>query len=310
MPHALMLATSSGPDRDPQAVIERLMRSGGWTFEVKFDGIRALAEVRSGEVTITNRNGTSIGHRYPDVVEALTGLPDLVLDGEIVCPDGDGRPDFARVHRRDAQSHPLRIRQLARACPAQFVAFDVLEHGVDLRRRAYRQRREVLEQVGSVLREHGAVVPPVDGDGRMMWAMVADLALEGLVAKQDTSTYVGRRAKTWLKIKRTSRVSVLVTGSEPGRGSRASTFRALEMGLFDRDGTIVDVGSVGSGFAEADLQRIWRMLQADEQIVIEVEYLDISPHGILREPVFKGLRNDVPASSCSLGQVISKRPIG
>lgn len=308
---APMLATAMGPHELPEQFIASLTASGKWMFEFKFDGIRAIIECVDGTVTITNRTGRDITDRYPDVVEALTGLPDLVLDGEIVCPDEQGRPDFSRAHRRDCQSNKFAIARLARTCPAQFVVFDVLSlAGTDLRRKQYKARRTQITKLAPVLVEHRIVVPPVSTDGAMMWKVVREMDLEGLVAKRLDSIYVDRRAQTWVKIKRKLRISALVCGYEPGQGSREGSFGALNLAVLDDD-EMVEIGSVGAGFTESDLRRIWKLLQRpNEEIIVEVEFLEVSPNGHLRQPVFKGLRLDVPADSCVLSQLVMPAAAG
>ena len=299
---ALMLATPAAST--PEATIDQLMTAGGWSWEFKYDGIRALVQVSGGFVTITNRRARDITYRYPDVVAHLAGLKrDVILDGEIVCPDANGRPDFHRVHRRDAQGTARAAAQLATSCPAVLVVFDILQcDEVDLRMLDYRRRRRMLEELHE-LPAH-ATVPPVSDDGPMMWTVVQEMGLEGLVAKRHDSRYTGMRSPAWVKIKRTHRLSALVSGYDPGEGSRAKTFGALQLTLVDDAGQLVPVGSVGSGFTEADVQLIWSKLSAGEHpIVVEVAYLEVSPAGQLRQPVFKGLRSDIPAQNCTMAQI-------
>jgi bifunctional non-homologous end joining protein LigD len=303
MTPALMLATpTSGP---PEAVITRLLQDNCWSFEFKMDGIRALLHVSGGKVTITNRNGRDITYRYPDVVRTATGLGDMVLDGEIVCPDADGRPDFGRVQRRDAQGSERAAATMAARFPAQFVVFDVLiRAGVDCRALSYLGRREQLGELAAGLQMHSITSPPVSVDGAMMWRVVCDMGLEGLVAKRHDGRYVGRRSSAWLKVKRTHRISAVVVGYDAGEGSRAGVFGALKLGLLDPvSGATVGIGSVGSGFSNADIAEIWGMLQRREPIVVEVTFLEIGSGRRLRQPVFAGLRRDLAVDDCTVDQV-------
>ena len=305
MPIPLMLA-SRCPPGDPLKIIERMQSEGSWSWEVKVDGIRALVQVTDGQVRVTNRRARDITYRYPDVVDRLTGFPvDVILDGEIACMDERGRPDFARIHRRDAQGSALAARHLAGSLPAQFVGFDVLSvRDVDVRMLDYGHRREELAHLAPQLGDYGVVVPPVSTDGLVMWQAVCDLALEGLVAKRRDSRYQGRRSPAWVKIKRTRRASLLVSGWEAGEGSRASTFGALRLAALGGAGELVQVGSVGSGFSDADVRSMWDLLQRpNEPIVVEVEFLEFSPGGQLRQPVFKGVRQDVPFTDCTVAQL-------
>ncbi len=310
MAHPLMLATPSYGD--PEETIRQLEQSGNWHFEVKADGIRALVEIARGVARITNRSGRDITFRYPDVVGGLAGFgTDVILDGEIVSTDAAGRPDFARIHRRDAQGSARAAAQLATSLPAQLVVFDVLERaGVDLRMLTYLDRRSHLQELAPELAARGVVLPPVMQDGGLMWRVVQQLGLEGLVAKRASSRYTGRRSPDWVKIKATRRLSALVSGWAAGEGSRASAFGALWLSLLDDQGALIPVGKVGSGFDEAAMAQVWdRLTRGDHPIIVEVEYLEMSPSGHLRQPVFKGIRRDIPAEECTMRQV-KGAPIG
>lgn len=302
MRYPVMLATPGNGSDDPLNVIRFLQEQGRWVFEFKYDGVRAVIVISNGKVTIINRRERDITFRYPDIVQQLTGLPDMVLDGEIVCCDTRGRPDFHLIHRRDAQESAARAARLAASIPAQYVVFDVLiRGGEDLRGRPYWFRHEALIRLG--LAEHGVVVPPTSTDGAMLWAAVEELGLEGLVAKRKDSTYRSGESPAWVKIKRWRRLSALVGGYTPGEGSRASTFGALCLRLLGDNDTLVDVGDVGSGFSEADIREIWQLLASGgPPIVVEVQYLELSRSGRLRSPVFVGIRSDVDPHACTLDQ--------
>lgn len=303
--YPLMLATPAG--RDPVTTIAALQRSGEWTFEFKFDGIRALVIVEDGCVKILNRNDRDITYRYPDVVAKLAGIDfDLVLDGEIVCLGPNGLPDFSRVHHRDAQGTAKAAAVLAGKKPATLVAFDLLHYrGVDTRLLPYSERRRYLTDRTRELAAAGVVLPPASPDGATMWAAVEGAGMEGLVAKRTASKYAGRRSSAWVKIKSKQRISALVSGYEPGEGHRAATFGALTLAVLDDAGTAVHVGTVGSGFSDAAIRLIWKRLQAgDHPIIVDVEFLEFSHGQRLRQPVFKSVRTDLEAAACALSQLI------
>lgn len=295
---AVMLASPT--KQTPAELIKQLEDQGTWWFEVKFDGIRAvITRTGDGSVIITNRRQIDITHRYPDVVQRFAGMDFVgILDGEIICVDAKGRPDFERAHRRDAQSSPSAIRRLSVQYPATFVPFDVLQiAGKDVRAEAYTARRMRLATVFSGERDVWSLSAQ---DGTAMWDVVQSWNLEGLVAKLGSSAYVPGRSPAWLKIKATKRISVLINGFEAGKGSRAGQIGALLMFLWNPDGFLVPVGKVGSGFSDADLRLIRRKIDAGEHLVVDVEYLEVSSAGQLRNPVFKGLRQDVPITECTI----------
>lgn len=294
----LMLAAPTELRRDEAA--KTLTDTGEWSAELKLDGIRACATIDGRSVRLTNRRGLDITFRYPDVVRRLA-VPGIhaVIDGEIVVFGADARPDFAAVHRRDAQAVERSARVLAGRMPATFVAFDVLEvAGQDVCDQSYQMRRARLERLSG-----GLDVNPRSDDGQAMWAFVKERRLEGLVLKRKDSRYTGGRSSAWQKVKLVHTLSAVVCGTEPGKGHRARTFGALRLAVINDAGEIVEVGSVGSGFSNADCETIAaRIRKGDLPIIVEVEYLEF-PNGQLRQPVFRGLRMDLEVTDCTLSQL-------
>lgn len=292
------------PGEAPEGVVQRLVAQGGWWFEVKWDGIRAVVDMTDG-VRITNRRGATITDRYPDLVAGLTGKADVVLDCEIVVLD-KGVPSFELAHLRDAQGSSATVARMARRHPATLVPFDVLSlDGVTLELLPYLERRAHLERVVGALKaaEAPVMVPPASGDGMGMWAAVREHHLEGLIAKKVSSRYRRRRSPDWIKIKATSVASVMVGGFTPGTGHLAGTFGNLHMMVVDHDGELVRLGNVGSGFTDKQRREIKHLLNTQQHpIIIDVEYLERSSNGQLRMPVFRGLRTDVDPLSCNTDQ--------
>lgn len=291
--------------------------NGTYVFERKYDGIRGILAWNGGTVTLTNRNGVNISHRYPEVIREAElfakSNPDtkLILDGELLCENEDRTDyDFAAVHRRDAQSDPRRIAHLAKVEPALFMAFDVLYDEVDLRNLPLSSRREQLLDVEQRL--HNAVVDihTVVGDagitfddGEQALQTALQHKWEGIVAKRLNSPYGSGRSSAWKKIKPTKTGSFIVLGLEPGNGSRADTFGALHIGVKTPDG-FQAIGKVGSGFRDSDLRNIKELWESVElgltpPPVIEVEYQEITASGALRFPVFKTVRTDVVVDDCT-----------
>jgi bifunctional non-homologous end joining protein LigD len=276
----------------------------GWSFELKFDGIRAVVHrPGTGAVRIFNRRRTDITYRYPDVAEAMARFTGTI-DGEIVVADPGGRPNFPLAHLRDAQKSTRGVREAMAKAPATFVPFDVLWAGDDdVRALPWRARRQVLESMFAP--EPGAApvaVSLASANAAVMWQFVLDRDLEGLVAKRPESLYLPGRQLGWVKIKANKLLTALVCAVLPGKGSRA-VVGALSMCLKDADGAWVGIGNVGVGFAEADLRRISAAVAAGTVMVITVEYLEVSRTGQLRMPVFKGFRTDRGPEVCTLAQL-------
>jgi ATP-dependent DNA ligase len=293
-PEVMLASTTSG--LSPQEILAQLVREGDWWLDVKYDGVRAVLErTGDGQVVITNRRRADISYRYPDVVSAWSQVSFVgTLDGELVV-FRDGLPNFEGAHRRDAQSTPGKIRAAAAADPATFVPFDLLVDKVrDVRSLPYTQRRMILMNLGVP----GVTIASQDAD--TMWEFVVTHGLEGLVAKRGSSTYRPGRHSSWRKIKFTKRISALVGGVTPGKGSRGE-IGSLQLYLFDPDaGRLVAIGNVGSGMTSRDLDMLSARIAGSVPTVVEVEFLDVSSTGQLRMPVFRGIRQDVDPSDCLL----------
>lgn len=284
------------------------LQAAGYIFDLKIDGVRCMAEIDNGTVHLTSRSGTPMDHRYPEVVRALaeacpTGR--LVLDGEIAVDGPDGLPSWPLTHKRDAQQSA--IKRWAEQLPGVFHIFDLLEHaGEDIRTWPMARRRMAVEALAgrwpqwtrahlrTVLHSH---------DGQALWDVVATHRLEGVVAKKPTAPYRDhKRTREWVKIKRLQTTTCLVGGMDPGEGARAATFGALHLYLLDGEHQLVPVGKVGSGFSQRELEDVSRRL-GQPPLIVEVEHLDVSPDGQLRQPVFQRVRHDATALDCTLEQL-------
>ncbi len=304
----------------PLQAIAQLQRDG-WYFEPKLDGVRAIAYVEAGTVTLINRRMADITGRYPEVVAALQcAFPTqtIALDGEVVCYGEDDKPDFSRIHKRDAQppTKTAVIEALAVQMPATFVAFDVLHNeGDDLRGQPYVARRVLLHTLTPnidtgcrTLTEAGwtraALQVITSGtDGAALWAHAEANGLEGLIAKQRTSPYRPGRSQCWVKLKKVDTVSCVATGYDIGEGSRAGTIGAINLALID-GAEIIDVGRVGTGFKDSDLVDLKRRMDAGQVLVLEVEYANWGATSKkLRFPAYKGVRSDVAPTDCTLDQL-------
>jgi bifunctional non-homologous end joining protein LigD len=287
----------------------------GWSYEVKWDGVRAIAYVQPGRLRLESRNLNDITDAYPEVRGILTdlGMHEAVLDGEIVAFDDNGRPSFERLQSRMHVTSPSAVRRLTGSTPVVYAIFDVLYlDGHSLMDLPYTERRERLEQLelgGPAWR-----VPSVHRDaGKRLLEATASQGLEGVVAKRLDSHYEpGRRTGAWLKIKHVRRQELVIGGWIPGEGRRARRIGALLMG-YHRDGTFVYAGRVGTGFTEKTLNELLGKLEplrrdtspfgsapklpreavfVEPSLVAEIEFREWTNEGVLRAPSFKGLRED------------------
>ncbi len=300
-----MLATPGAPDevRD------------GFVYEFKWDGVRALAVTDGSSLVLRSRNGNDITPGYPELagLGAAIGRP-AIVDGEIVAFDDAGRPSFSRLQRRMHARDPHRVAMLAREVPAAFLAFDLLVLGEPVVDRPYEERRRLLLDLG-LAGPRWQTPPTVEDDLDHVLTVARDLGLEGVVAKRRGSTYQpGRRSPDWRKIRLMNRQEFVVGGYRTGQGSRAGGFGSLLVGFHDDVG-LRYAGSVGSGFTDREHARVQALLDArrrdtspfadpvphrdvvwcEPDLVVEVQFAEWTPDGILRAPSYKGQRHDKPA---------------
>ncbi|MHA7154443.1 ATP-dependent DNA ligase [Arthrobacter sp. TMN-50] len=289
-----------------------------WAFEMKWDGVRAIATVTPDGVRLTSRNANDMTALYPelaDLCDCVNGN-NVVLDGEIVALNKSGRPDFGLLQNRFNLTKSSEIDAARRKAPVHFMIFDLLYlDGNSLLQLQYAQRREILEQaVDSPADGHIQVPPALDATLTEAVAASRELGLEGVVAKRTSGAYAaGRRSRGWIKIKHQLTQEVVVVGWRPGKGSRAHKVGSLLVAV--PDGVDLKyVGRVGSGLTERDLAEIGSRLRkmsrktapladvpaADASdahwvrpaLVGEVQFSERTGGGKLRHPVWRGWRPD------------------
>ncbi len=305
---------------------ERAFSREGWLFELKYDGVRAIAEAGRGVARLFARTGGERTRLYPELAVALAHLPveHAILDGEIVALDERGRASFERIQRRFTQSDPREAEALRREVPVVYYAFDCLAAcGFDLRALPLEQRKQIL----------AALVPPrgpvrladhVSGDGLALFEAARAHGLEGVIAKQADSAYAaGERSKRWLKVKAPRAGCFAIVGVSPGQGSRKS-LGSLMLGGW-RDGALVYVGNAGSGLTELAIGALLPALERRRrakpafaggpdplprgswfvapELFAEVRFTETTSSGMLRHPVFVRARDDVAAADCPAPEV-------
>src|SRR6478752_6382658 len=187
---------------------------GDWVHEVKWDGMRVLADIRDGHLTLTSRAGNDVTASYPERAPLAEAYDDMLLDGEVVALDG-GRPSFGaladRMHVRDRR----KAERLAATRPVTLMVFDLLRlYGADLTSQPLSARREMLERLD--LDGRHWQVPPVYDDGVELYRATLEQGLEGVVSKRASSPYLpGRRSAEWLKLPHRTTVSAVVGGWRP-----------------------------------------------------------------------------------------------
>jgi bifunctional non-homologous end joining protein LigD len=310
-----------------------------WAFEVKWDGVRAIAYRRPGRgLQIASRSLNDVSSRYPELrpLGRALGGREAVLDGEIVAFDERGAPSFEWLQRRMHLTDDSAIRRLAREAPVTYVIFDLLYlDGHRTMELPYRRRRALLERLG--LNGPTWQTPAYrEGDGADFLAATAEHGLEGIVAKRLDSRYrPGERSGEWLKIKNVNRQELAVGGWLPGKGRRSGQIGALLMGYYEHRKSasreLRYAGRVGTGFDEHELKRLAAELDArrspdspfarhgvqpprgahfvEPDLVAEIEFSHWTRERILRHSVYKGLRSDKGAEEVELEESAMPRPL-
>ncbi len=286
----------------------------GWATEIKWDGMRVMADIRNSSLELWSSNGRRVTSSFPELAKLADAIgTDVTFDGEVVAFDED-RPSFGRLQRRIHVEKPATA--LLNDVPVALIVFDLLRlDGRSLLELDYLNRRRVLED----LLEPGSCwsVPAYSiGGADSMLQVARDKELEGIVMKRTDSLYrPGSRSKSWLKIKVRRRQEFVVGGWLEGQGGLAGRLGSLVVGVWNGSQFIV-AGRVGSGLTDDERRRLEPMLTdrtnppfaevppmdkpahwVEPTVVVEVEFAEWPTEGMLRHPTYRGVRTDREADS-------------
>jgi bifunctional non-homologous end joining protein LigD len=289
-----------------------------WLFEVKWDGYRAIATVEAdGTLTLTSRNGLDLLKRFKDlgsISGAFRSLP-VVVDGEICAIDAEGRSSFQALQQAD-----IAVRGKGRT-PLTYVAFDLLyADGRDLRSLPLEERKARLEKL--IVPDRGVMYSKhIVGRGKEFFELAQRESLEGIIGKRRDSPYRAGRSRDWFKIKAKHEEEFVIGGWTEPKGSR-SEFGALLLGYYEGN-KLIFAGQVGTGFNQKLLREIGAELRKRErktspfeavprmkpdphfvkpELVAQIAFAEWTHDGLLRQPVFLGLRLDKPAAEVTREQ--------
>ena len=289
----------------------------GWLFEIKWDGVRALCFIENSQLRIFSRTQKRCDQQYPE----LSVLPrqvrgsQAILDGEIAVLDEHGRSSFNLIQPRISVTDPNTIAHLSRSTPVHLFLFDLLYlDGYDLRGATLEERKRLLSEVVTPSdRVHVSDTFTVDGQAMLEAARAH--GLEGIVAKAVKSKYEGRRSRDWIKVKIVSTGDFVIGGFTHGE---REYFSSLVLGVYE-GGKLVHAGQVGTGFNDKSIREIYEKIEplitkkspfsgpvkalrdvtwVRPELVAEIKYLEVTPDGLLRAPVFLALRADKNPTDC------------
>jgi bifunctional non-homologous end joining protein LigD len=302
--------------------------SDQWAYEIKWDGVRVLGYADHGRWCMLSRRLEDVSARYPELAPLAEALSDraAILDGEVVALDPGGRPRFQLIQSRMGLTSPTAIKARAAQTPVDYVIFDLLHlDGHCVRELPYLRRRDLLEELGLDGPRWRTPRHRLDGGASLLEAARRQ-GLEGIVAKRCDSPYrPGKRTGEWIKERVWRRQEFVIGGYIPGEGRRSSRVGSLLVGYYEKrrselsggdPPTLRFAGGVGSGLREDDIDFLTRELGRRErpaspfdvgaptgpkarnavwcepELVCEVSWTEWTDEGTLRQPAFKGLRDD------------------
>ncbi len=317
-----MLAVPASPPGVPPA-------GDAWVHEVKWDGVRLLAETRDGVVRLTNRTEGDVTAAYPEIVASVGTLADgTLVDGEVIALDATGRPTLQAIAHRMHVRDPGRTAKLAQTHPVTYMVFDVMRfHGHEVTRLPLSERRKLLEELdlpGVTVAHRGRAVWQVSeqhDDGLALAHATKAADLEGVMSKRRDSVYVQGRSESWVKVPHRIELVGVIGGWVPetendGRLGSVWIGHAADEATFDVDPVLYPLARVGSGLGHAardDLLKVLREIErptcpfdpppvgpevrrtrwVEPMLCVQIRYLTRSDNGTLRQPVLRALRPDV-----------------
>lgn len=290
--------------------------SDGWLYELKLDGIRCIAYLDTDGVVLRNKRNKDITSIFPELANVYRqAARRCILDGELFVMK-DGRPSFSEVQRRALLTNKFRVRLMSEKLPASFVVFDLLYHNdVQITDRTLMERKALLEKI--IVDSERMALSKTFSDGVALYEAAQSQSLEGIVAKRaDSRYYFGKRTKDWIKCKAMLDEDFIICGYY----EKSAGLISVIIGSYDGD-KIVYRGHVVMGVSRSDYARMKQIpstlkekhyhafydfdgaVWLEPELVGTVRFMEYTSGGGLRQPVFKGLRDDKSPKECVLERI-------
>ncbi len=268
-PPAIDLAKIPGARKAPMprlihpmlaTLVDKPFTGEEWLFEVKWDGYRALAFIEDGDFRLVSRNQHDLTSHYPDLADVPQHIrsKQVIVDGEIVAMDEQGRPSFSLLQKRAGTAAAKRTKPRTEI-PVVYCVFDLpYLDGYNLMRAELQKRKELL--AGIVENSANLRYSEHFDDGLKLYEAASQQGLEGIMGKRRASFYEQKRSRDWLKVKVTKRIECVIGGYTDPRGTR-EYFGSIVLGLYDDQGRLIHVGNAGTGFTQETQADLWRRFQ-------------------------------------------------
>ena len=279
-----------------------------YIYELKLDGIRCLAYIDSKSVVLQNKRHKDVTAIYPELAHMNKCVKSrVILDGELVVLNEDGKPDFYALQRRSLMVDGFKISLAAKSNPVQFVAYDIIYYnGKDLTEKPLMERKKILSQA---VREGNnlTISRYIESNGVAFFELIKSQELEGIVAKHKDGLYhIGKRTRDWLKIKVMQDEDLLILGYQLDEYGEV---KDLILGYYDEEGKLQCRGKVYLGISKEEMGIIAQFSKGNTvkkpwfpkyknavwlkpQLVGTAHFMHETARGGMRQPVWKGLRFD------------------
>ena len=288
--------------------VDKAFSDKDWLYEMKWDGYRAIAEIKKNGILLYSRNGLSLAEKYPVIFDAVKKIPvEAILDGEIVALDAEGKPDFQKLQSYENNDEYALV----------YYVFDILSlMKKDLAQIPLVERKKLLKQL---LKGTYPVLysSHIETKGEELFRKVVKDNLEGIIAKKMDSFYKpGIRTREWLKIKNHQSQEAIIIGYTRPKGSRLH-FGSILLAQY-KGRNLEYLGHAGTGFSFTTLTELMKKMKSlivktsplskpvkangpvtwlKPKLVCEISYSEITKDGILRHPVYKRLRPEKKTST-------------
>lgn len=294
-------------------LVKEIIESPEYVYQVKWDGVRMLAYLSAGRVTLVNKNGHLRTGQYPELQELafLLQVPSAILDGEVVVLKG-GKPSFPSILKRDLSS-ASQAGRLMKLYPLHYMVFDIPFAGRDLRNLTLTERQSILEK--NLVTNDWVHTVENFTSGHSLFSAIKAQDMEGIVIKRSASLYIGgKKHRDWLKVKN-RRIQYCVVG---GYTLRGTMINALLLGVYHQE-DLLYVGKVGTGLKQEEWNMLTRELPrmsiphspfvnkpptqgyyfVHPRLTVKIEFAEWTESLTLRSPVIAGFSNK-PADDCTL----------